>query len=152
MLLNTYNKTQSWTGWTYTLLVDIWRPFNLSDRRGAFGVQLSSSFAPSVLVQQSTATALQHVSCQLHTICTSGRFANLACCCFKMEMEMQTLQGAILSLPSRLNCFTTYKLLYYFSATREQCRAQQGHCCRTTVMIKERKTALHRQYILLFVP
>lgn len=109
-------------------------------------------FICSICSGTSTATALQHVSCQLHTICTSGRFANLACCCFKMEMEMQTLQGAILSLPSRLNCFTTYKLLYYFSATREQCRAQQGHCCRTTVMIKERKTALHRQYILLLVP
>lgn len=53
---------------------------------------------------------------------------------------MQTLLDIILSC---LNCFTSYKLLYYFSATREQCRAQQD----TAAGLQEMQTALHKEYI-----
>lgn len=45
------------------------------------------------------------------------------CCCFKVKM--QSLLGQFWPPLSRFKCFTTYKLLYYFSATREQCSSQQ---------------------------
>lgn len=79
--------------------------------------------ATSVWVQQNTATCLQTVCSHIpHIICTSGSFTNLACCCFKVRMKMQTLLGWFWPC---LTSFTPNKLLYYFPATREQCRAQQ---------------------------